>query len=219
MLFSDPLVFNLQLFHDGYLFGWSCFHDFDEDLEEGLCTIQQGWWAGWHGKEFFSLKPCTCCIIACRFSPTCWEKGHEKRVLLCSFFLSFFVYVVVVGKRPWRWVWLEAGPWWCVQSCITSFAVHKSDRNRIPPIFCCCLCHSLYHNGRPLHLVSCGVLLCFLCHLLVCIQCLWLSFVGVALYSAQQYLYMQRQLQSMDSWVAAFMPNKEVCMHWLCTWG
>ena len=41
ILFADPLVFNIQLFHDGDLPGGSCFHDSDENSEKGLCAVQQ----------------------------------------------------------------------------------------------------------------------------------------------------------------------------------
>lgn len=33
---SDPLVFNLQLLHDGHLSGGSSQHDSDEDPSQGL---------------------------------------------------------------------------------------------------------------------------------------------------------------------------------------
>ena len=41
ILFPDPLVFNIQLFHDGYLPCWPCIHDSDENSEKGLCAVQQ----------------------------------------------------------------------------------------------------------------------------------------------------------------------------------
>lgn len=37
----DSLVLHLQLLHDGHFPGWPGLHDFDENSEEGLCSIQQ----------------------------------------------------------------------------------------------------------------------------------------------------------------------------------
>ena len=39
--FTDPLVLDLQLVHDGHLPGWVGQHDLDADTQERLCKIQQ----------------------------------------------------------------------------------------------------------------------------------------------------------------------------------
>jgi len=37
----DPLVFHLQLFHDGNISGWTGQHDPHADASQRLCTLQQ----------------------------------------------------------------------------------------------------------------------------------------------------------------------------------
>lgn len=39
--YVDTLVFHLQFFHDGHLFGWPGEHDTHENTSQGLRSVQQ----------------------------------------------------------------------------------------------------------------------------------------------------------------------------------